>query len=110
MFVSFDKLSKLPPGGHVPDLPPNPQGRQQPASQSGGKDKDKKKGKNYRFKVSDRVVAFKKNGDAIHGTVRWVGKYSLQDAKKQHFSLAAVGIETVSYEGIGREGRVVNIS
>lgn len=42
-----------------------------------------------RFKTGDRVVAFDKTGNRIHGTVRWVGMID----KVQHF---VVGIETVS--------------
>ena len=91
MFVSLDKLSQLPPGGHVPEVPPRPP-KQQPAAKSGGKHKKK----DYRFKVEDRVVAFNKDGVPIHGTVRWVGPYSVLDETKQPFTIAAVGIETVS--------------
>ena len=87
MFVSLDKLSKLPPGGHVPDLPPK--------QKNGGKTKDKKKERKYRFKAKDRVVAFNKDGIAIHGTVKWVGMYELVDEKGRPYSLPAVGIETV---------------
>ena len=90
--MSFDKLSELPAGGHVPEIPH--QSQQQHRDRRIGK--RKKKGKEYRFKVQDRVVAFNKDGIAIHGTVRWVGLYSLQDEKKQPYSVAAVGIETVS--------------
>lgn len=106
MFVSLDKLTELPPGGYVPELPPQlpPRGHQ-PATQSAGKQGDKKGGRNRatdsnvdtpRFKVQDRVVAFN-NDVAIHGTVRWVGRYTLVDEKKQPYSVAAVGIETVSH-------------
>lgn len=42
-----------------------------------------------RFKTGDRVAAFDKTGNRIHGTVRWVGMID----KVQHF---VVGIETVS--------------
>ena len=64
-----------------------------------------------RFKVRERVVIFSRAGVAIHGTVKWAGKYSLQDRRRKPHSVAAVGIETVGtvrYRGGGRgrgEGR-----
>ena len=96
MFVSLDKLSQLPTGSHVPEASLRPHG-QQPATRA-RKQEEKKREKNeaYRFKVGDRVVAFKRDGTPVHGTVKWVGMYELLDQKKKPFSLAAVGIETVS--------------
>ena len=47
------------------------------------------RGTKYQLKVGDRVVA------NIHGTVTWMGAYTLQDVKDPH-DVAAVGIETVS--------------
>ena len=97
MFVSLDKLSELPTGGHVPEVPPRPRG-QQPATQTAEKREERKTRKNkaYRFKVGDRVVAFKKDGTPVRGTVKWVGMYEVIDQKNRPFSVAAVGIETVS--------------
>ena len=96
MFVSLDKLSELPTGGYVPEAS-RPLG-QQPATQIAGKREEKKrrKSKAYRFKVGDRVVAFKKDGTPVCGRVLWVGMYELFDKKNRPFSCAAVGIETVS--------------
>ena len=96
MFVSFDKLSKLPLGGRVPEQPPHAHPHNQPVAQEGGKKGGKKKEKSFRFKVKDRVVAFGKSGKAFHGTVRWVGMYELLNEKNQPCSVPAVGIETVS--------------
>ena len=45
-----------------------------------------------RFKNGDRVVAFDRKGNRIHGTVRWAGKN--ETARKCTF---LVGIETVSH-------------
>lgn len=47
------------------------------------------RGTKYRLKVGDRVVA------NIHGTLTWMGAYTLQDVKDPH-DVIAVGIETVS--------------
>ena len=96
--MSLDKLSQLPTGGYVPEASPRPHG-QQPATQTAEKREQKKRRKNkaYRFKVGDRVVAFKKDGTPICGRVLWVGPYELLDKKNNRpFSVAAVGIETVS--------------
>lgn len=97
MFVSIDKLLELPVGGYLPEVPPRPHS-QQPATQTAEKREEKKRRKNkaYRFKVGDRVVAFKKDGTPIRGTAEWVGMYELLDHKNKPFSVAAVGIETVS--------------
>lgn len=47
-----------------------------------------------RFKKGDRVVAFDRKGNCIHGTVRWVGKNkAAQNAQNSHWIF---GIETVS--------------
>ena len=63
-----------------------------------------------RFKVRERVVIFSRAGVAVHGTVKWAGKYSLQDRRRKPHSVAAVGIETVGTvrykEGEGEGGRV----
>ena len=53
----------------------------------------------YRYKIGDRVVVFTKKGDAVHGTVKWVGMYSLTVDKKPH-SFKAVAVETVSLKCI----------
>ena len=101
MFVSLDKLSQLPTGGHVPEASPQPHGQQPapaaPATRA-GKQEEKKREKNkaYRFKVGDRVVAFRMDGTPIHGTVKWVGMYEVLDKKNKPYNVAAVGIETVS--------------
>ena len=97
MFVSLDKLSQLPTGGHAPPRPPKQQPAAQSAVQPAAKSGGKRKKKAYRFKIQDRVVAFNKYGVPIHGTVRWVGPYALLDEKKQPFNVAAVGVETVSF-------------
>ena len=95
MFVSFDRLSKLLIRGRVPDTP-HSQSRNQPVAQTGGKKGGKEKDKSFRFKVKDRVVAFGKSGNVFYGMVRWVGMYEVLNEKTQKFSVAAVGIETVS--------------
>ena len=41
----------------------------------------------HRFNLNERVVAFNKQGIAIHGSVRWIGEVGEK--------LVAVGIETV---------------
>ena len=94
--MSLDKLSEYQHGGYVPEAPPRPHG-QQPATRA-RKQEDKKREKNeaYRFKVEDRVVAFKGDGTPVRGTVKWVGMYEVMDKKYKPFSVAAVGIETVS--------------
>ena len=58
-----------------------------------------------RFKVRERVVIFSRTGVAIHGTVKWAGKYSLQDGRRKPHSVAAVGIETVGRESYREGGR-----
>ena len=86
--MSFEKLSEVPGGNvHVVPDPRGPQPAQQPVSLPAGQ---------YRFKIGDRVVIFNKNEVAIHGTVKWAGKYGLQDEKMRRFTVAALGIETVS--------------
>ena len=68
----------------------------QSAAHEGGKKGSGSQEKHSRFKKGDRVVAFKHDGTPVGGTVRWVGPYSLVTKKKQLFSVAGVGIETVS--------------
>ena len=45
-----------------------------------------------RFKVKDRVVVYDKNDRAVHGTVRYVGKYPSPELT----GAFVVGVETVS--------------
>ena len=92
MFVSLDRLSEISTGYSAKH---NSQ-PSHPAAQAGGKKEGKGREKPSRFKVDDRVVAFKEDGTPVRGTVKWVGPYTLQDEKKQQFSVPAVGIETVS--------------
>ena len=44
------------------------------------------------FKPGDRVVAFTKKGNRVHGTVRWVGR----NVASRKFTITVMGIETVS--------------
>ena len=90
MFVSFDRLSEIPPGFQAPV--PNDQSAAHEGSKKGSGSQEKQS----RFQLNDRVVAFRGDGTSVGGTVRWVGPYSLVTNKKQQFSVAAVGIETVS--------------
>ena len=46
----------------------------------------------HRFEKGDRVVAFTKKGNRVHGTVRWVGR----SVASRKFTITVVGIETVS--------------
>ena len=96
MFVSLDKLSQLPTGGYVPEVPPRPHGQQPVTCARKREEKKREKNEAYRLKVGDRAVAFKKDGTPIRGTVKWVGMYEVVDQKNKAFSLPAVGIETVS--------------
>lgn len=87
MFVSLDKLSEIACG------PKLSQHHSQSVVQAGGKKEGKGREKPRRFKINDRVMAFKGDGTPVRGTVRWMGPYT---ENKQLFAVAAVGIETVS--------------
>ena len=118
LFVALDKLSpdsqgssltKEPRGGksyakvasyeppqssqlHWPDSG-SPASSTRSRSQAVSKESSVDQITSSRFKKGNRVVAFNKNGTAVHGTVRWVGKNATASRK---FTVTVVGIETVS--------------
>ena len=81
LFVSVEKLFPL----GQPSARGQPAGRERGIPQASG----------FRYKISDRVVAFTRKGNAVHGTVKWVGLYTCTINKEEH-SWRSVGIETVS--------------
>ena len=112
-FVALDKLSMEPEGNTLEAAPHGgqsyanavsrgtatsdqsyPQGSGSPADSTQARSQAVQRPNVHddrlpRFRKGDRVVAFDKKGNRIHGTVRWVGTTD----RTQHF---IVGIETVS--------------
>ena len=115
LFVALDKLSIDPEGNTLEAAPRGGQNYAKSVShgsatsdrlypQGGGPPADNTRARSQavqqqnvqrhddrlpRYKKGDRVVAFDKTGNRIHGTVRWIGTTD----RTQHF---IVGIETVS--------------
>ena len=89
--MSIEKLSPL----GTPGASSQPAGRGGRGGQSPqlGSSVDTQRG--FRYRDGDRVVVFTQKGDAIHGTVKWVGMYSFTVNKAEQ-SHKCVGIETVS--------------
>ena len=114
MFVSLDRLSPIDLEQYQQTTQPPTDGRQHQMKTRAQVQQDNQQQKHRnrspvrsqpQFKIDDRVVAYNRKGQGIHGSVRWTGNINYANE-----CIPAIGIETVNVIDTMLEYRTMTVN